>query len=65
MAFRAFHQFAKQYSGYWFKAERHLFEGLAGGDQRQRLEAIQKGAGYFRIARNFPKKFDIVSVFRR
>jgi hypothetical protein len=59
MALRAFHKFAKQYSGYWFKAERHLFEGLASGDQRRRLEAIQKGAGYFRIARNFRKKFDI------
>jgi hypothetical protein len=50
---------AKRYGTTWSRGERPIFEGLASCDRRVQLEALQKGAGYFRIARNFHKRFDI------
>ena len=36
-----------------------MFEALANGDPTERLQAIQGGAGYFKVARNFPTSFDV------
>ncbi len=58
MTIRNFHYCAKQYAKSW-SSERPLFEGLAGADRSCRLEAIQRGAGYFKIARNFRTAFDV------
>ena len=59
MAIRSFPFCAKQYARSWSRGERPLFEGLAGADRCGRLEAVQRGAGYFKIARNFRTAFDV------
>jgi hypothetical protein len=59
MPIRSFASCAKRYARTWSRGERPIFEGLASADRRHRLEALQKGAGYFRIARNFHKTFDV------
>ena len=50
---------ARRYAETWSRGERPIFEGLASDDRVDRLHALQKGAGYFRIARSFHKKFDV------
>src|SRR2546422_204183 len=50
---------ATQYAQYWVRSERSFVETLVDGDEDARLAAIQRAAGYFRIARNFPKAFDV------
>jgi hypothetical protein len=59
MAIRSFPYCAKRYSGSWSRNERPLFKGLADADRSRRLEALQRGAGYFKIARNFRTAFDV------
>jgi hypothetical protein len=59
MPHRALKRSATQYAGYWERSERAFVETLADGDEDARLQAIQSAAGYFRIARNFRKAFDI------
>ena len=59
MAIRSFPYCAKQYARSWSDGERPLFEGLALADRSRRLEALQRGAGYFKIARNFRTAFDV------
>lgn len=59
MPIRSFRVCAKRYAETWSRGERPLFEGLASDDRRSRLEALQKSAGHFRIARNFHKTFDV------
>lgn len=50
---------AEQYARSWSSRERPIFEGLASLSRSQRLAALQKGAGYFRIARSFNRRFDV------
>src|SRR5207249_351018 len=38
---------------------------LASNDRTQRLPAVRRAAGYFKVARNFPKAFDIERGFQR
>ena len=62
---RALNHSAKRYAEYWERRERAFVESLADGDEGARLLALQRAAGYFRIARNFPKAFDIGRGFTR
>jgi len=50
---------ATQYAHYWLRKERSVVEALADGDEDTRRTALQRAAGYFRIARNFPRAFDV------
>jgi hypothetical protein len=59
MQIRSFHACAERFATTWSQGERPIFEGLASSDRRVRLEALQNGAGYFRIARSFHRKFDV------
>lgn len=59
MALPSFESCAKEYARSWSNGERPIFEGLAAADRPRRLEALQAGAGYFRIARNFHRRFDV------
>jgi len=59
MPLRSLPHCAKQYAESWSRGERPIFEALAGTDRGCRLEALQHGAGYFRIARNFKIAFDV------
>src|SRR5437879_9567661 len=61
----ALEQSATQYAQYWLRSERSFVEALADSDEEGHLAAIQRAAGYFRIARNFPKAFDIGSGLAR
>src|SRR3989442_8124650 len=62
---RALNHSAKRYAEYWERRERAFVERLADGDEGTRLLALQRAAGYLRIARNFPKAFDICRGFTR
>jgi len=56
---QAFEHSANQYAHLWLRSERSFVEALADDDADARLVAIQRAAGYFRIARNLPTAFDI------
>src|SRR2546422_437210 len=47
---RALNHSAKRYAEYWERRERAFVERLADGDEGTRLLALQRAAGYFRIA---------------
>ncbi len=51
-------QSAAKYAQFWQRSESAFVAGLASRDRTTRLEALQKAAPYFRIARNFATKFD-------
>jgi hypothetical protein len=53
------HQSAVEYAGFWFKSECACAEALSSDDHAVRLQALQRAAGYFRIARNMPKAYDV------
>lgn len=59
MPLASFESCAARYARTWSGGERPIFEGLAAPDRQRRLEALQAGAGYFRIARNFHRRFDV------
>lgn len=59
MPLRSLESCAKRYARTWSDGERPIFEGLATPDPQRRLAALQAGAGYFRIARNFHRRFDV------
>ena len=52
-------QSAVEYAGYWFKTESTLVDALSGDERVVRLQALQRAAGYFRIARNMPRAYDV------
>jgi hypothetical protein len=47
------------YAEFWFTIEEGLVAGLKSGSRSERLRALQKAAGYFRVARTLQKKYDI------
>ena len=59
MPIRSFNYCARRYADTWSRGERPIFEEIAVGSQARRLAALQRGAGYFRIARNFHRAFDV------
>jgi hypothetical protein len=61
----SFLQCATQYGRYWLKTERQLVSQLASPELYLRLSALQRAAGYFRIARNFPTAFDTAIGIQR
>jgi hypothetical protein len=56
---------AIEYAGYWFKTERDLHTGLSSDNRASRLRALQRAAGYFKIARNMPRAYDVGSGHER
>lgn len=56
---------AIEYAGYWFKTERNLVAGLSSDDRASRLRALQRATGYFKIARNMPRAYDVGSGHER
>ena len=50
---------ARQFAAQWNTRESHMHANLASGSRELALLAIQKGAGHFRVARNFPTRFDV------
>jgi len=59
MSQRAITLAANRYARTWIDLEKGLVSGLGAVDRATRLETLQRCAGQFRIARNFPTKFDI------
>jgi hypothetical protein len=58
-------QNAVDYAGFWFKSECAFVDALSGGEYVVRLEALQRAAGYFRIARNMRREYDLGAGHRR
>ena len=56
---QSFHQCARRFARTWARGERPIFEGLASTDRATQLKALQDGAAYFRIARNFHRRYDV------
>ncbi len=54
-----FEHCALQCAEFWFTIDRHLVAGLASSRESERLEALRKAAGYFRVARNLPLAHDV------
>ena len=50
---------AKRYAKVWMDLEKPLARDLGAADRATRLDALQRCAGHFRIARNFGTSFDI------
>jgi hypothetical protein len=59
MSQQAVQRSAMQYAEYWEQRERAFVETLANGDEDACLLTLQNAAGYFKIARNFRKAFDV------
>ena len=59
MSQRAFTSAANRYARTWVEREEDLALGLRAIDRATRLGSLQRCAGYFRIARNFPTRFDL------
>ena len=59
MSQRAITLAAKTYARWWVDSERSLVSGFGAVDRDKRLSTLQRSAGQFRIARNFPTRFDI------
>ena len=59
MSQRAITSAAKTYARMWTDGERGLVFDLGAVDRTRRLGALQRCAAYFRIARNFPTRFDV------
>jgi hypothetical protein len=56
---------AAQYGFFWQRSEQALVTGLESRNRATRLATLQKAAGYFRVARNFPMKFDVARGLAR
>jgi hypothetical protein len=50
---------AREYAGYWTNKEGGFVEALSSTRESERLEALRRAAGYFRVARNMPLAFDV------
>jgi len=50
---------AVEYAGSWATKERLFVTGLAGSNRLQRLDAVQRAGGYFRVSRSFKRAFDV------
>jgi hypothetical protein len=50
---------ALEYAGYWTDNEHSFVTALAGSDKQQRLAALQRAGGYFKISRNFKRTYDV------
>ena len=59
MSQRAFRLAADRYATAWLSLEKGLVSDFAAVERARRLDALQRCAGHFRIARNFPTKFDV------
>ena len=59
MSQRAITRAANLYARAWIDLEQGLVSGLGAVDRATRLQTLQRCAGQFRIARNFPTRFDI------
>ncbi|HMV99671.1 MAG TPA: hypothetical protein PKE58_05980 [Acidobacteriota bacterium] len=53
-----FNYCAFTYLNQWMLKERHFCEAMASANSLDRLDAISKGAAFFRISRNFHTEFD-------
>jgi hypothetical protein len=56
---------AVEYARYWFARESAMVQGLSAVNRNDRLAALQKAAGYFRVARNLPKAYDVDRGLKR
>jgi hypothetical protein len=54
-----FEECVREYAGYWTGKENWMVSGLQSTDVQTRLNALQKAAGYFRIARSFRNAYDV------
>jgi len=59
MSQRAIRLAANTYARMWIDLEQGLVSGLCAADRATRLSTLQRSAGQFRIARNFPTRFDV------
>jgi len=50
---------ANKYAVKWFSKERELVRGAESIDRDQRFGALAEAAGYFKIARNLPRRYDV------
>jgi hypothetical protein len=50
---------AREYAKYWISKERAFVAALASGDYAVRLQALQRAAGYFRVARTMRLAYDV------
>ena len=50
---------ASAYADKWFREERQLVRGFMSSERASRVVALQSAAGYFKIARNMPRRYDI------
>ncbi len=49
---------AAEYARKWSEKERPFVTALAGADKQQRLAALQRAAGYFKVSRSFKLAYD-------
>jgi len=50
---------ALHYLNQWISQDRHLVRALARGDRRERLDALNRTAFLYRVARTLPDKHDV------
>jgi len=58
MTERAFEYCSLQYLNQWLEKDSNYCHVLANGNKKEKLQILKSAAGFYRIARNLPTKFD-------